>query len=125
MRHTPSALSSLLPHVRALYGAPGKHLRHARDHFSLLIDTMEAQPPYILNYDVRSRNQPMETSRRAAHDALRECIVRLENMVPSQKMDEPVTLNAVTPYPQTMQSTFGREVSVRGYSYVAVLNSHP
>lgn len=102
----------LLTFVSFSCATPGKHLRHARDHFSLLVDTMEAQPPYVLNYDVRSRNQPMETSRQAAHDALRECIARLEKVVPSQRMDEPVTLNAVTPYPQTMQSTFGREVSV-------------
>ncbi|GJE87762.1 hypothetical protein PsYK624_038450 [Phanerochaete sordida] len=88
----------------------GKHLRHARDHFWLLMDAMEAQPPYVLNYDVRSRNRPMETSRRAAHDALIECITRLEQVVPKLKMDQPVTLNAVTPYPQTMQSTFGREL---------------
>lgn len=54
----------------------------------------------------------MEASRRAAHDALAECIARLEQVVPRLKMDEPVTLNAVTPYPQTMQSTFGREVSL-------------
>ena len=74
---------------------------------------MEAPPPYILNYDVRSRNQPMETSRRAAHEALKECIGRLEQVVPSLKMDEPVTLDAVTPYPQRMQSTFGREVRPR------------
>ncbi|EKM60855.1 uncharacterized protein PHACADRAFT_189980 [Phanerochaete carnosa HHB-10118-sp] len=59
----------------------GKHLRHARDHFWLLIDSMESQPPYTLNYDYRKVN-----------------------------MDQPVTLNAVTPYPQTMQSTFGREL---------------
>ncbi|KIP11438.1 hypothetical protein PHLGIDRAFT_99650 [Phlebiopsis gigantea 11061_1 CR5-6] len=101
----------LIVHSQYMPGSTiGKHLRHARDHFSLLIDTMEAQPPYVLNYDVRSRNQPMETSRRAAHDALRECIARLEKVVPYQRMDEPVTLNAVTPYPQTMQSTFGREL---------------
>lgn len=75
------------------------------------MDTMEAQPPFVLNYDVRSRNQPMETSRRAAHDALKACIAQLDRLVPSLKMDEPLTLNAVTPYPQTMQSTFGREVS--------------
>jgi hypothetical protein len=89
----------------------GKHLRHARDHFSLLLDSVESQPPYVLDYDARSRNQPMETSRQAAHDSLKECIARLERIVPAHKMDEPLTLNAVTPYPQTMQSTFGREVS--------------
>lgn len=75
------------------------------------MDTVEAQPPFVLNYDVRSRNQPMETSRRAAHDALIACIAQLDRLVPTLKMDEPLTLNAVTPYPQTMQSTFGREVS--------------
>ena len=68
-------------------------------------------PPYIVNYDVRVRNQPMETSIKAAHEALTECVERLRREVPNLSVGEPLTLNAVTPYPQTFQSTFGREVS--------------
>ncbi len=89
----------------------GKHLRHARDHFMLLLDAMAvSSPPYIVNYDVRIRGQPMETSIKAAHEALTECVERLRREVPKLSVDEPLTLNAVTPYPQTFQSTFGREV---------------
>ena len=91
----------------------GKHLRHARDHFALLIDCISSHPPYVLNYDTRSRNTPMESSRQAAHDALKDAIAQLETIVPHSHFDAPLTLNAVTPYPQTMQSTFGREVSAK------------
>ena len=72
---------------------------------------MSSEPPYILNYDIRSRNTPMESSRQAAHDALKAAIAQLEAVVPRAKLDEPLTLNAVTPYPQSVQSSFGREVS--------------
>ncbi|KAI0702464.1 hypothetical protein BC835DRAFT_1263872 [Cytidiella melzeri] len=93
----------------------GKHLRHARDHFILLLDTMTAaSPPYIVNYDARLRNTPMETSLKVAHAALSECIERLRREVPRLSLDEPLTLNAVTPYPQTLQSTFGRELWFAG-----------
>ncbi|KAI0815303.1 hypothetical protein BC629DRAFT_1470833 [Irpex lacteus] len=93
----------------------GKHLRHARDHFMLLLDAMAvSSPPYIVNYDVRIRGQPMETSIKAAHEALTECVERLRREVPKLSVDEPLTLNAVTPYPQTFQSTFGRELWFAG-----------
>ncbi|KAF7789232.1 hypothetical protein EIP86_000173 [Pleurotus ostreatoroseus] len=51
----------------------------------------------------------MESSRQAAHEAMKDAIAQLERVVPTAKLDEPLTLNAVTPYPQTLQSTFGRE----------------
>ncbi|PSR73159.1 hypothetical protein PHLCEN_2v10971 [Hermanssonia centrifuga] len=89
----------------------GKHLRHARDHFVLLLDCISSEPPYVLNYDVRTRNTPMESSRQAAHESLKDAISKMGTVVPNARLDEPLTLNAVTPYPQTLQSTFGREVS--------------
>ena len=76
----------------------------------LLVDSMATPAPHILNYDVRSRNTPMETSRQAAHDALTEAVARLRKEVPSIRLDEPITLHAVTPYPQIVQTSFGREV---------------
>jgi hypothetical protein len=88
----------------------GKHLRHARDHFSLLLDCVSRPRPYVLSYDVRSRNTPMETSREAARTAIENTIAQLKNVVPGISLDAPLTLHAVTPYSQTMQSTFGREV---------------
>ena len=108
---TIGALATLSLGLTLIDNSTGKHLRHARDHFALLMDTVSAsQPPYVLNYDVRSRNTPMESSRRAAHDSLVAAIEQLRTVVPTMKMDEPLTLNAVTPYAQTLQSTFGREV---------------
>jgi len=88
----------------------GKHLRHARDHFELLLTCITSPPPYILNYDVRLRNTPMETSRTAARTALSETIQRLTDIIPTSNWNEAMTLNAVTPFPQTFQTTFAREL---------------
>ncbi|TFK57472.1 hypothetical protein OE88DRAFT_1651212 [Heliocybe sulcata] len=88
----------------------GKHLRHARDHFIILLDSISGQPPYIFNYDVRLRNTPMETSLQSAREQLLQTITQLEAVVPKARLDEPMTLNAVTPFPQVLQTTFGREL---------------
>jgi len=88
----------------------GKHLRHARDHYMLLVDAMSSDAPHTLNYDIRARNTPMESSRVAASQGLTDTITCLENLLPKAKMDEPITLHAITPYAQTMQTTFGREL---------------
>jgi len=89
---------------------PGKHLRHARDHFVLLVACMSQPPPHILSYDTRIRNTPMETSRASAKEALLDAISQLEELVLTADMKAPITLHAVTPYAQEFQSTFGREV---------------
>ncbi|KAI9572739.1 hypothetical protein HD554DRAFT_2062492 [Boletus coccyginus] len=90
----------------------GKHLRHARDHFILLIDCVIGNQPYVLSYDVRSRNTPMETSLSEAHNALISAISRLKELEvsPSITLDQVITLNAVTPFSHTFETTFGREL---------------
>ncbi|KAI5124443.1 hypothetical protein M0805_008327 [Coniferiporia weirii] len=91
----------------------GKHLRHARDHFSLLLDSVDAASGaavYELCYDVRARGTPMEGSRAAASGALEECIARLLRVGPQARMDAPLTLNAVTPHMQAFSTSFGREL---------------
>lgn len=88
----------------------GKHLRHARDHFMLLIDCMVAAKPHILSYDVRIRNVPMETSLDEARSAMRTALENLETIVSKVRLDEPITINAVTPHMQILETTFGREV---------------
>jgi len=92
----------------------GKHLRHARDHFTLLLDCVTRPHPYVLSYDVRSRNTPMESSREAARIAIESAIAQLKEVVPGVPLDAPMTLNAITPYSQTMQTTFGRELWFAG-----------
>ncbi|ETW87533.1 hypothetical protein HETIRDRAFT_121883 [Heterobasidion irregulare TC 32-1] len=92
----------------------GKHLRHARDHFSLLLECITSSPPRVLSYDKRSRNTPMESSRQAAREAIQETIAKLKAVVPNSKLDAPLSLDAVTPYEQTFQSTFGRELWFAG-----------
>lgn len=88
----------------------GKHLRHARDHFDLLLDGVCSPAPHEFSYDKRSRNTPMETSRASALEALEASVSRLQEIVPKYDLDEPLILDAVTPYLQAFKSTFGREV---------------
>lgn len=99
------ALTLMLPPI-------GKHLRHARDHFILLIDCVVGGQPFVLSYDLRSRNTPMESHLSEAHDALASAISRLKELEtsPSIALDQAITLNAVTPFPHTFETTFGREV---------------
>jgi len=52
----------------------------------------------------------METSREAARIAIENTIAQLKEIVPGIPLDAPITLHAITPYSQTLQTTFGREV---------------
>lgn len=54
----------------------------------------------------------MESSLSEARSALKDAIARFEAISPVMKLDQPLTLNAVTPFPQTLESTIGREVGV-------------
>ncbi|OBZ78950.1 hypothetical protein A0H81_00514 [Grifola frondosa] len=105
----------LTVHSRYMPGSTiGKHLRHARDHFVLLLNAVSSSPPHVLNYDIRSRNTPMESGRAAARQAINDTIAQLQKVVPKAKMDDPITLHAVTPYAQVMETTFGRELWFAG-----------
>jgi len=53
----------------------------------------------------------METSRSAALQALCETIERLRSLQ-IKNIDDELTLDAITPYPQALKSSIGREVSV-------------
>jgi len=94
----------------------GKHLRHARDHFILLLDCVTGAEPYVLSYDIRSRNTPMESNLFEARQALTNAISRLKELEisPPTELDQAMTLNAVTPFSQTFQTTFGRELWFAG-----------
>ncbi|OAX44865.1 hypothetical protein K503DRAFT_764744 [Rhizopogon vinicolor AM-OR11-026] len=92
----------------------GKHLRHARDHFILLIECVSGPTPYILSYDTRSRNTPMESNLSEAREAFQDVISRIEEVVPTASLDLPLTLNAVTPFMQSFETTFGRELWFAG-----------
>ncbi|PPQ71607.1 hypothetical protein CVT26_010542 [Gymnopilus dilepis] len=96
----------------------GKHLRHARDHFELLLACMQSQPPRVLSYDTRIRNTPMETSIEGARTALLDSVKRLEETVPTISFDEEITLQAITPYMHTFKSTLGREVRLTITSHI-------
>ncbi|KLO20520.1 hypothetical protein SCHPADRAFT_934359 [Schizopora paradoxa] len=100
----------------------GKHLRHARDHYVLLLESVNSNPSsYIgsegqpesmpsLSYDMRTRNTPMEASRTSAIEALQSCILQLEEIVPKIRKDARIKLHAVTPFEQVFETTFAREL---------------
>jgi len=100
----------------------GKHLRHARDHYVLLLDCVNENPSShignealpvrmpSLSYDMRTRNTPMEASRTSAIEALQSCILHLEDIVLKIRKDAPIKLHAVTPFEQVFETTFGREL---------------
>ncbi|KAJ7102247.1 hypothetical protein B0H15DRAFT_813820 [Mycena belliarum] len=101
----------LIIHSQYLPGSTiGKHLRHSRDHFELLLDAIQSSPPRVFSYDVRIRNTKMEQDREAAISQLEATIQRLEDVVPGADPNTPLTLQAVTPYLQEFGTTFGREL---------------
>ncbi|KAJ6574775.1 hypothetical protein B0H19DRAFT_1125721 [Mycena capillaripes] len=105
----------LTVHSQYLPGSTiGKHLRHSRDHFELLLECIKSPPPHILSYDVRIRNTPMEQDRDAARSALFETIKHLEEVVPGADPSTPLTLQAVTPFLQEFDTSFGRELWFAG-----------
>ncbi|KAF9509035.1 hypothetical protein BS47DRAFT_185316 [Hydnum rufescens UP504] len=93
-------------------GTIGKHIRHAVEHYNLLLKAVSEGPaggPHVLSYDVRSRNTPMETSSRLARDELENVIKQLQSTLSTVPLEDSITLHAVTPFPAVMQTTFGRE----------------
>lgn len=65
----------------------------------------------MLSYDTRKRGTPMESSLDGACQALRETIAQLKDVVPNARLGMSISLNAITPFPQAVETTFGREVS--------------
>jgi len=121
----------------------GKHFRHARDHFNLLAQCLAQQrPPYVLSYDTRTRDTPMERSLPAAISSMQASVDELNSLlaVESQdgslqhgghehplRNDTPITLHAVTPFPQVLQTSLGRELwfvalhAIHHYAIIRVL----
>lgn len=61
----------------------------------------------------------MESQRQAASDALKDTVARAEKLLVSgANLDDPLTLNAVTPHFQVLETTFGREVKVTPISVI-------
>jgi len=101
----------LTVHSKYLPGSTiGKHLRHARDHFVLLVECIQSPSPRVLSYDTRIRNTPMESSLEAARAAILDTVKQLENAVPTATFDEEISLQAITPYMHSFKTTIGREV---------------
>lgn len=62
----------------------------------------------------------METARAAAREALEDTKQQLANLIPRVQINAPLTLNAITPYEQTFQSSIGREVCLFWTSLVPI-----
>jgi len=121
----------------------GKHLRHARDHFNLLAQCISQGPPYVLSYDIRTRDTPMERSLEAAVSCLQTSIDDLNSIFSSEiregsldhgqqsgvrlESTTSITLHAVTPFNQVLQTSIGRELwfvalhAIHHYALVRVL----
>jgi hypothetical protein len=56
----------------------------------------------------------MENNLSEAREALKQVISRVGEVVPTANLDLPLTLNAVTPFMQTFETTFGRELWFAG-----------
>ncbi|KAF5368505.1 hypothetical protein D9758_002312 [Tetrapyrgos nigripes] len=101
----------LTVHSQHLPGSTiGKHLRHSRDHYEVLLECISSPAPHILNYDARPRKTPMETNIAAARDGLLQTIRKLREQVPKAEWNAPITVHAVTPFIQSFETTFGREL---------------
>ncbi|KAG8957325.1 hypothetical protein FRC03_010264 [Tulasnella sp. 419] len=92
----------------------GKHMRHARDHFNLLVQSVgQGKPPYPLSYDVRTRDTPMEKSLSAAREQIRTSIADLKRVFDPDRgigAEAEVELSAITPFPLSFKSSVGREL---------------
>jgi hypothetical protein len=66
----------------------------------------------------------MESSREAARVAIESAIAQVKEVVPGIPLDAPITLNAITPYSQTMQTTFGREVVHHNAATIRLMSIH-
>jgi len=91
----------------------GKQLRHAHAHFLLLLEaiTPDRTQEWVVNYDVRQRNTPMETNIQSAKDAMVSLIEKLNGLKDMHlRSEDPLIVNAVTPDRQVLQSSLGREL---------------
>ncbi|KAG6818437.1 hypothetical protein H0H93_004988 [Arthromyces matolae] len=90
----------------------GKHLRHALDHFDVLMKSVSSSgsPPYRLSYDQKERDTSIESNLSAAKSAISTCIKLLNEHASSTQLDTPIILEAVTPAQVELKTTFGREL---------------
>ncbi|KAF9106959.1 hypothetical protein BGX27_008934 [Mortierella sp. AM989] len=113
------------PSALACQGTIGKHVRHLHDHFRLLLSTyppckgLSLDHEWLVDYDQRSREVPMETDIDVAIRELERIQFMLEKSQLSQQesipsgLSQAVTLQAtIDPSypPVSFQSTFGREL---------------
>lgn len=64
----------------------------------------------------------METNRSSAKQALLETVARLQEIVPSMKFEEEITLHAITPHMHSFKTTIGREVQIMRFFLIILTN---
>ena len=103
-----------------------RHQRHVSDHYRILLDALErssegattlvkgtqqGSAALSVNYDARDRDVACETSRAAALTAFRALAARLRRAKERDiRPDWPVELDAVTPIPVRVPSSWSREL---------------
>lgn len=111
----------------------GKHIRHLTDHYRLLLEGLSESgasaatkdedaarlagaaplPPIHVNYDVRLRNGPVETSHQACLDSVVQLKERLARETGEGHEIDPerrVRLTATTPVEVQVSTSFAREL---------------
>ncbi|KAI9311318.1 hypothetical protein BX666DRAFT_1997159 [Dichotomocladium elegans] len=99
-------------------GTIGKHTRHIYDHFQLLLPPhpgTHAEGQWIVDFDARSRDHPMESFPDKAIENLREIQRRLKSSELSTPLKTPLVLAATVGSSDTVpkyhiESTFEREL---------------
>ncbi|ORY95491.1 hypothetical protein BCR43DRAFT_493081 [Syncephalastrum racemosum] len=104
------------PSVVMQGGTIGKHARHVYDHFHLLFANLAKDPnaEWLVDFDARARNCPMENAREVAIQNYRDIQTKLAQVRDQIPLNTPLTLAAtVDPSDDTkveFSSTFDREL---------------
>ncbi|CAO3653250.1 unnamed protein product [Mucor fragilis] len=95
-------------------GTIGKHIRHVSDHFNLLYKQCQPIPSdWVVDYDIRARNNPSETNRSTAIHYLEQLlsVIKKHDHIP---LEQPLTLlatiDAANDNKYRFASSFGREL---------------
>ncbi|KAI8645732.1 hypothetical protein BD408DRAFT_411441 [Parasitella parasitica] len=97
-------------------GTIGKHIRHVSDHFNLLFKQCQpttASSDWVVDYDLRARNNPSETNRSIAIqniEQLKSIIKENDHILLGQQLTLQATIDAADDNKYRFSSSFGREL---------------
>ncbi|KAI7896278.1 uncharacterized protein EV154DRAFT_435331 [Mucor mucedo] len=92
-------------------GTIGKHIRHVYDHFNLLQQSCtDSDRSIVLDYDLRSRNNPSEMDRSIAIQNLHQLQENIPRIPLGKNLKLLATIDASDTNKYEFQSSFGREL---------------